>query len=141
MLKNIFKILPILLYLSLNISGAGLISGTLVKTPMNSFDLSLSDQKRISEIGEMLRIDPLNVEILLKKAFVFHYGSFDEEAISIYKRILELDPINLKAYIWICEAIYMERDYKFLKKIAESALKIYPNKVEFYKYLLGKLSI
>lgn len=98
-------------------------------------NFTLEDEKKINELDLILEKDPLNISALLEKGFIFHEGCLDEEAIKVFKEILKIEPKNLKAYIWLCESLYMLGDYPQLQEVCQQVIKIYPDKAVFYRFL------
>jgi tetratricopeptide (TPR) repeat protein len=110
-------------------------------TDWNSGVLTTEDKQRLIELDKILERDSFNIPALQEKGFILHDGCFDEEAIEVFKQILKIDDKNLDAYIWLCESVWMLGDYKQLKEVAENALKIYPNKAVFYKFLAYAIKV
>lgn len=99
------------------------------------------DEKKISELDAQLKENPFNIDALLKKGFILHDGAVDDEAIKVFKKIIEIDPQNEKGYVWLVESLWMLGDSNQLKDITERAIKIFPNNGIFHLYLSYALHV
>ena len=94
------------------------------------------DLKQIDNLDKLLETDPNNIKILMEKAFVLYSCFMDEEAVLVYKKIIEIDPNFVDAYFWMAECM---RDHlaDFDEAIAAMhiALKLDPSRADCHEIL------
>lgn len=94
------------------------------------------DQKQLDALDKLLEKDPHDIKVLMEKAFILYYCFRDHEAITIYKKIIELAPNFIDAYFWMAECM---RDHlaNFNEAIAaiNIALTLDPNRADCHEIL------
>ncbi len=89
-----------------------------------------------------LEYEPDNIEILFNMGALYFEQKTDtgyQEAIKLYRRILEIEPQNLKATKYLCYCYVNLEDYENLAEYAKKWIEIEPDNTEPYDYAVSAL--
>jgi tetratricopeptide (TPR) repeat protein len=94
-------------------------------------------KKIIDRLDAELKKDPDNILLLLQMGSILFEEHIDTKAIEVFNRVLQLNPYNMDAYIWLGELLLFHwADSERAIPLLEKALSINSYKAEIY-YLLG----
>lgn len=94
------------------------------------------DQKQLDALDSLLEKNPYDIKVLMKKAFILYYCFRDDEAVVIYKKIIEIAPNFIDAYFWMAECMW-DHLANFDEAIAamHTALKLDPSRADCHEVL------
>src|SRR3990167_9926576 len=97
-------------------------SGTIEELTANN-KLTLENQKKVDALDVILKKDPRNIRVLLKKGFYLFDVMVDGKAIETFNKVIEIDPNCVDAYVWLAELyIYHWSNVERAEKVLKDAL-------------------
>lgn len=104
--------------------------------------LPLVDQKKVAALDEILKTKPNDVSTLIEKGFIFFENQVDGKAIEIFKKVIDIDPTYVDAYVWLAELfLFHWADTERAEPYLISALKINPNRADVHKLLANSFDL
>lgn len=95
-------------------------------------NLNVEDYKKIKELDKKLESNPNDLNLLMKKAYIYANGYDDENVIKIYEHIIQLDPNYVEAYFWLSYYYYQIGFLSEAIEVAQKGLKIDPKRADLY---------
>lgn len=92
-------------------------------------------KQELIKLDELLKIEPYNIDALQRKGFIITDCEEFLDAEKVYKKILNIDPKNYMAFLWLIINTWTLGDIYQLKDVALKALEAYPEDAAFHMFL------